>query len=100
MAGNIFILQEFIHIHVRDVSMPWSSMFNVMESIRDEYKIVEDYSISETTLEQVFISFAKQQKSIEKSNAKKDEFPDDQNLQERSFARHLSRVSHASVGNS
>ena len=78
--GN-YLLQELIHIHVRDVSMLWSSMFNVMESIRDKYNIVEDYSISETTLEQVFISFAKQQKSLEKSHSKEYEFKDDQTLQ-------------------
>ena len=57
------IFQEYIHVHVRDVNMLWSSMFKIMEDIRDEFPAVEDYSISETSLEQVFISFAKNQKS-------------------------------------
>ena len=41
-------------------------MFEVMEVIREEFPCVEDYSISETSLEQVFISFAKNQVSKDK----------------------------------
>ena len=63
----MFLFQEFIHVHVRDVSVLWSSMFRIMEDIRDEFPGVEDYSISETSLEQVFISFARDQKSTEKT---------------------------------
>ena len=50
--------------------MLWSSMFKVMENIREEFTAVEDYSISQTSLEQVFISFAKMQKSTEQTDGK------------------------------
>ena len=50
--------------------MLWSSMFKVMENIREEFTEVEDYSISQTSLEQVFISFAKMQKSTEQTDGK------------------------------
>ena len=43
-------------------------MFKIMENIRTEFSAVEDYSISETSLEQVFISFAKKQISTEKTD--------------------------------
>ena len=45
-------------------------MFKIMEDIRDEFHGVEDYSISETSLEQVFISFAKSQKSTDEARRK------------------------------
>lgn len=32
-----------------------------MESIKDSYSIIEDYTVSDTTLEQVFKAFAKGQ---------------------------------------
>ena len=50
--------------------MLWSSMFRIMEDIREEFRGVEDYSISETSLEQVFISFAKNQKSTDQTRPK------------------------------
>ena len=82
--------------------MSWSNMFKIMETIRKEFGSVEDYSISETTLEQVFISFAKQQKSSEQINVEeeaeeiKDVLPDE-NSRHRSLVRHLSSVSRTSV---
>lgn len=36
----------------------WSSMFDLMETAKRELGI-EDYSLSQTTLEQVFLSFSK-----------------------------------------
>ena len=50
--------------------MLWSSMFKLMEIIKKEFSSVEDYSISETSLEQVFISFAKNQKSTQQKRLK------------------------------
>jgi hypothetical protein len=32
-----------------------------MERVKQQFEVVEDYTISETTLEQVFLSFAKAQ---------------------------------------
>lgn len=40
---------------------PLSFMFRLMEQSREEYKIV-DYTLSQTTLDQVFLQFAKNQK--------------------------------------
>lgn len=41
--------------------MPWSRMFGIMEQSKRELH-VEDYSISQTTLEQIFLQFTKYQK--------------------------------------
>ena len=83
---TLYVLrQEFIHVHVRDVNTMWSSMFRIMEDIRDEFDGVEDYSISETSLEQVFISFAKKQKStdeLNRSSIKKMKSSDDEEYYE------------------
>lgn len=49
--------------------LKWSTMFRLMEEAKDMFNI-EDYSISQTSLEQVFLSFAKLQKEekIERRN--------------------------------
>ena len=89
-------------MHVRDVNMLWSSMFKIMEDIRDEYPAVEDYSISETSLEQVFISFAKNQKSNEDQGKKKSKKNRDANgngtVPQPKLMRHLSSISRVSDG--
>ncbi len=54
--------QDYVHFHVTDTSTPWHRLFEAMEEIKRELRVVEDYSVSETTLEQVFLSFAKQQR--------------------------------------
>jgi len=46
---------------VTDASTPWKHLFTTMEKVKHDYEVVEDYSISETTLEQVFLSFARSQ---------------------------------------
>ncbi|PSN44315.1 hypothetical protein C0J52_09298 [Blattella germanica] len=53
--------QGLLHYHVTDPNTPWKQLFTTMELMKLEYSIVEDYTISETTLEQVFLSFAKVQ---------------------------------------
>lgn len=35
-----------------------------MEEVKQDYDVVEDYTISETTLEQVFLSFARLQNQV------------------------------------
>jgi hypothetical protein len=40
-------------------------MFSVMEDIKGRLPELAEYSVSETTLEQVFLSFAKAQVSLE-----------------------------------
>ena len=71
-----------------------------MEDIKKEFCIVEDYSISETTLEQVFISFAKQQQSFEEKhvNAEDEEHSNEPYFRQKSLVRHLSNMSHTSDG--
>ncbi|XP_071811381.1 phospholipid-transporting ATPase ABCA1-like isoform X2 [Apostichopus japonicus] len=56
-----------IHLNMLEYQLPTqnttlSSLFGIMEENRSQLGI-EDYSISQTTLDQVFISFAKQQKT-------------------------------------
>ena len=75
-------------------------MFKIMEDIRDEFPAVEDYSISETSLEQVFISFAKKQKSNEDQGKKKKKKDEEANeggmVPQPKLLRHLSTVSRVS----
>jgi len=51
----------YIHFHVGNPYTPWHRLFRVMEEAKQRMEFLEDYTVSETTLEQVFLSFAKQQ---------------------------------------
>lgn len=44
--------------------LKWSEIFGIIESHREELH-VEDYSISQTTLEEIFLEFAKFQAADE-----------------------------------
>jgi hypothetical protein len=49
-----------LHYHVTDPTKRWSELFSVMEELKQKHSgTLEDYTISETTLEQVFLSFAR-----------------------------------------
>uniref|UniRef100_A0A8D8ZYL0 ATP-binding cassette sub-family A member 3 n=1 Tax=Cacopsylla melanoneura TaxID=428564 RepID=A0A8D8ZYL0_9HEMI len=48
-----------IHYNILDTSLSWFTMFSKMESLKSSMEIVEDYSLSDSTLEQIFIAFAK-----------------------------------------
>jgi len=51
-----------VQYHVpRSPSVSLAALFSTMEEVGDQFS-VEDYSISQTTLEQVFISFARSQR--------------------------------------
>lgn len=50
-----------MHYHITNPHIPLSEIFGQMEAIKDNYTVVEDYTVSDTTLEQVFIAFAKRQ---------------------------------------
>lgn len=52
--------QGLLHYHITDTNVPWASLFGSMERAKVMCNI-EDYSISQTTLEQVFINFARAQ---------------------------------------
>ncbi|CAD5114243.1 DgyrCDS3384 [Dimorphilus gyrociliatus] len=56
----------YVHYQISDKVTSWASIFGSMERVRDMYHL-EDYSVSQTTLEQVFINFARQQRSPEHS---------------------------------
>lgn len=50
---------DYLHFHVGDPSTPWGELFRNMESIKAGNAMVQDYSVSETTLEQIFLGFAR-----------------------------------------
>jgi ATP-binding cassette subfamily A (ABC1) protein 3 len=52
--------QGMVHYHITDTNIKWAQLFNIMEKCKIPYH-VEDYSISQTTLEQVFLNFARSQ---------------------------------------
>ena len=49
-----------VHYHIKDSQLSWAKIFGTIERAQAEYGI-EDYSISQTTLEQVFLNFARKQ---------------------------------------
>ena len=59
-----FLFQGLLHYHVTDPRVPWRHLFMTMENMKHHFTLMEDYTISETTLEQVFLSFAKPQPEV------------------------------------
>ncbi|XP_077979982.1 phospholipid-transporting ATPase ABCA3-like isoform X2 [Glandiceps talaboti] len=53
--------QGMVHYHITDTSLTWARIFGTMEQAKNQFHI-EDYSVSQTTLEQVFINFARAQR--------------------------------------
>jgi len=47
-----------LEFHLADKQLKWSHMFRVMEEMKTQFQL-EDYVLSDTTLEQIFLSFAK-----------------------------------------
>ncbi|KAG1651998.1 ATP-binding cassette sub-family A member 3 [Nymphon striatum] len=55
--------QLFIHYHIPlDPSVGWAKIFGAMEKAKEKYHI-EDYTVSQTSLEQVFLQFAALQRT-------------------------------------
>ncbi|XP_046387946.1 phospholipid-transporting ATPase ABCA1 [Ischnura elegans] len=51
-----------LHYHITRPDTKWAYMFSVMEELqKDMDPLIEDYSLSDTTLEQVFLSFLRDQ---------------------------------------
>uniref|UniRef100_A0A6P8HMV1 ATP-binding cassette sub-family A member 3-like isoform X2 n=1 Tax=Actinia tenebrosa TaxID=6105 RepID=A0A6P8HMV1_ACTTE len=50
-----------VHYHITDMSISWAKIFGEIERIKLDYDI-EDYTISQTSLEQVFLNFARGQR--------------------------------------
>ncbi|CAD5121577.1 DgyrCDS10076 [Dimorphilus gyrociliatus] len=57
----------YVHYQISSTNARWSTLFSIMEKAKERYRI-EDYSVSQTTLEEVFIGFAKLQKERECRN--------------------------------
>jgi ATP-binding cassette subfamily A (ABC1) protein 3 len=56
---------DYVHFHVANPETSWSHLFGTMELIKKENNIVQDYSVSETTLEQIFLGFARSEETTE-----------------------------------
>ncbi|KAJ7372707.1 ATP-binding cassette sub- A member 3 [Desmophyllum pertusum] len=54
--------QGMVHYHIRDTSVTWAQLFGTIERVKLNFNI-EDYSVSQTTLEQVFLNFARGQRA-------------------------------------
>ena len=51
---------DYVHFHVPDPSTSWHQLFSGMEHVKTEFDWIQDYSINETTLEQIFLNFARE----------------------------------------
>uniref|UniRef100_A0A4X2KJX8 ABC transporter domain-containing protein n=1 Tax=Vombatus ursinus TaxID=29139 RepID=A0A4X2KJX8_VOMUR len=49
--------QGMVHYHLPKENLKWSKVFGILEEVKDRYKL-DDYSVSQVSLEQVFLSFA------------------------------------------
>ncbi|XP_032896611.1 ATP-binding cassette sub-family A member 3 [Amblyraja radiata] len=47
-----------LHYHLTSLSLTWAQIFGTLERARDQFNI-KDYSVSQISLEQVFLSFAR-----------------------------------------
>ena len=57
--------QLVLHYHIADASTKWSYIFDVMETAKQRLNL-EDYNVSDTSLEQIFLSFALTQYNTKK----------------------------------
>ncbi|XP_026821418.1 ATP-binding cassette sub-family A member 3-like [Rhopalosiphum maidis] len=63
-APDIVLKDEhkgLLHYHVTNPSSLLSEVFSKIKAIKENYTAIEDYTVGDTTLEQVFIAFAKKQ---------------------------------------
>ncbi|XP_061740845.1 phospholipid-transporting ATPase ABCA3 [Nerophis ophidion] len=56
--------QGMVHYHLTDKTLTWAQVFGTLEAAKDKYSI-EDYCVSQISLEQVFLSFAQLQHCTE-----------------------------------
>jgi len=52
--------EGFVHIYVNETNLSLAQLFRIIESCKQTYSI-ENYTVSQTTLEQVFLNFARSQ---------------------------------------
>jgi len=54
-----------VHYHIgKQSGMRWAQLFGAVERVRSTYDI-EDYTVSQTTLEDIFIRFARMQRGVQ-----------------------------------
>ncbi|CAH0401461.1 unnamed protein product [Chilo suppressalis] len=54
--------KTMLHYHINE-TLQYSELFRELEELKAAFPLVEDYSVTETTLEEVFLSFARPQPS-------------------------------------
>uniref|UniRef100_A0A8C2WRY2 ATP binding cassette subfamily A member 3 n=1 Tax=Cyclopterus lumpus TaxID=8103 RepID=A0A8C2WRY2_CYCLU len=57
--------QGMVHYHLTDKTLSWAQVFGTLEAAKEKYQI-EDYCVSQISLEQVFLSFAQFQHCSER----------------------------------
>ena len=65
------VSQSLMHFHVTDTSLRWSTLFRKVDDINQKF-FFEDVFVSDTTLEQIFLSFAKMQKNADEDDPVED----------------------------
>ena len=53
--------QGYLHYQLKSGNKSWGKVFGIMERAKEDYNM-DDYSVSQTTLEQVFLNFARHQR--------------------------------------
>lgn len=55
--------QFVLHFHITDAKLRWSELFQRVQELKEEFNF-EDIFVSDSSLEQVFLSFAKARKPV------------------------------------
>jgi len=56
--------EELLTYYLTDKSVPWSKMFGILEEAKRSDLNIEDYSLGQSSLEQVFLTFTKHQYQV------------------------------------
>ncbi|XP_059097129.1 phospholipid-transporting ATPase ABCA3-like [Tigriopus californicus] len=51
--------KDYVHFHIPDVNTPWYVLFQSMQEAKVNFPFVQDYALNETSLEDVFLLFAR-----------------------------------------
>jgi ATP-binding cassette subfamily A (ABC1) protein 3 len=54
--------QTVLDYHIGDTTIGWASLFSVLDTIKQKFNL-ENYFIGDTTLEEIFVGFARQQEA-------------------------------------
>lgn len=61
------IHETFFHYHVTDTQISLGKLFRILETAKENLNL-EDYLVSDTSLEQIFLAFARSQRNEEEDN--------------------------------